>query len=136
MLGGYEVTSDRRYLERATLGADHLVACVQPNGRLPARLNANWQATVSWDCLPGSAQLAALLLRLHRITPDDRYRDTAARLLRFLKSTQNCESVDPGLRGGIKGAFPFDQLYGRFQVLNYSTASFVEALLRYTFTLP
>ena len=81
-------------------------------------------------------EMAALLLRLHRITPDDRYRDTAARLLRFLKSTQNCESVDPGLRGGIKGAFPFDQLYGRFQVLNYSTASFVEALLRYTFTLP
>ena len=39
-------------------------------------------------------------------------REAATRLLRFLKSTQNCESADPGLRGGIKGAFPFDRLYG------------------------
>jgi hypothetical protein len=44
-------------------------------------------------------------------------------------STQNGETRNPGLRGGIKGSFPFDGDYGRFEVLNWATKFFVDALL-------
>lgn len=129
LLGGYDVTGDERYLRGVRLAADHFIGCVDNNGRLRGRLDANWRNAVEWDALTGSAQLSALLFRLHAIAPDERYRKTASRLLRFLKSTQNCESTDPGLRGGIKGAFPFDGGYGRFQTLNFTTKFFVDALL-------
>lgn len=129
LLGGYDVTGDERYLRGVRLTADHLIGCVDTSGRLRGRVDANWRNAVDWDALTGSAQLATLFLRLHAISPDDRYRGTATRLLRFLKGTQNCESTDPGLRGGIKGAFPFDGGYGRFQTLNFTTKFFVDALL-------
>lgn len=129
LLGGGEVTGDQQLLDAARLAAGRLAGCVGPTGRLPARLDADWRPTVTWDCLPGSAQLSALFLRFHLRWPDTRYRDPGVRLLRFLELTQNCDSADPGLRGGIKGAFPFDAGYGRFQTLNYATRYFVDALL-------
>jgi len=38
-------------------------------------------------------------------------------------------SDSPGLRGGVKGSCPFDGDYGRYEVLNWATKFFVDALL-------
>jgi len=36
---------------------------------------------------------------------------------------------NPGLRGGVKGSFPFDGAYGRYEILNWATTFYVDAML-------
>ena len=129
LLGGYDLTGDSTYLQSVVLAADHLTTCVDSRGYLPGRTDASWRATVSWSCLTGACQLAGVLLRLARIRKNDADRQTASRLLDFVASTQHCASSNPGLRGGIKGSFPIDGGYGRFEVLSWATKFFVDALL-------
>ena len=117
------------YLDSVVRGVEPLLAEVSSSGRLPGRWDAAWRATCTWDCLTGSAQFAGLLLRLFAITGEKRFRDAAGRVLAFLKSTQNCLTADAGLRGGIKGSFPIGSEYGRYQLLNWPTKFFVDALL-------
>jgi len=47
------------------------------------------------------------------------------------QTTQNRTSAEPGLRGGIKGSYPLDGEYGRYEVLNWATKFFVDALIRH-----
>jgi hypothetical protein len=49
----------------------------------------------------------------------------------FLKRTQNRRSPEPGLRGGIKGAWPVSGAYGAYEVLNWATKFFADALMRH-----
>jgi hypothetical protein len=129
LLGGFDIFGDRRYLDAVLLAADHVSACVDEHGRLPGRIGSSWNAMASWSCLTGSAQIAGLLFRLHRLTDNERFRSTATTLLRFVKQTQNCVSSNPGIRGGIKGSYPFDGDYGRYELLNWAAKFFVDALL-------
>jgi hypothetical protein len=129
LLGGYDVLKDPRYLQAVALAARGVMASIDPNGRLPGRLDKDWRGVVEWDCLTGSAQIAGVLFRLHEITRDENYHAAGKRILGFVMSTQNGETPNLGLRGGIKGSFPFDGDYGRFEVLNWATKFFVDALL-------
>jgi SAM-dependent methyltransferase len=129
LLGGYDVLKDPRYLQGVVLAARHVMASIDQNGRLPGRLDKDWRGVVEWDCLTGSAQMAGVLFRLHEITREETYHAAGKRILGFVMSTQNGETRNPGLRGGIKGSFPFDGDYGRFEVLNWATKFFVDALL-------
>lgn len=129
LLGAYDALGDAQYLDAAKATVDHLAKVVPADGNLPGRFDGQWQPTVSWSCLTGDAQLAAILLRLATITGDSSYQATAQNLIRFLKATQNCVTDHEGLRGGIKGSYPFDGEYGRYEVLNWPTKFFVDALL-------
>lgn len=129
LLGAYNEIGNEDYLERTLLAADHLIQCIREDGSTPGRLDQDWQGTVEWSCLTGSAQLSCVLLRLFAITHEKKYQAAARRVLSFLKSTQNCVADDPGLRGGIKGSHPFDGAYGQYQVLNWATKFYADALL-------
>lgn len=102
---------------------------IREDGSVPGRLDKEWQGTVSWSCLTGDAQLAGIWLRAHLKGGDPRFLESARRVLTFLKATQNCVSRNGGLRGGIKGSHPFDGDYGRFEVLNWATKFYLDALL-------
>ncbi len=52
-------------------------------------------------------------------------------VLRFLKRTQNRHGREPGVRGGIKGSWPVGGDYGAYEVLNWATKFFVDALMRH-----
>ena len=52
-------------------------------------------------------------------------------VLTFLKHTQNRHSPEPGLRGGIKGAWPVGGEYGAYEVLSWATKFFADALMRH-----
>ncbi|ABK43099.1 conserved hypothetical protein [Magnetococcus marinus MC-1] len=117
------------YLQRAQLALDHLLPLIDHRGFIPGRLDGNWQGRVEWACLTGSAQLAGqLLLLAHPLQRPD-YKEGAARLLAFVKRTQNLHSADPGIRGGIKGSYPFSGGYGRYELLNWAAKFFIDALL-------
>ena len=102
---------------------------VSDDGRIPGRLDADWNGTVDWDCLTRSAQLANLLLAVAPLSGTDRYVAVAHRILQFLKRTQNCVTNHDGLRGGIKGAYPFSGEYCRYEVLNWPTKFYLDALI-------
>ena len=84
-------------------------------------------------CLTGSCQLAAVFFRLALIDEAGgkaaQYRSAAERLLTFVMGTQNLVTEAPGLRGGVKGSYPVDGDYGRYQLLNWAAKFFVDALL-------
>lgn len=127
--GAGEALQHTEYLRRAARSAEALLDTLREDGSVPGRLDSEWKGTVEWSCLTGDAQLAGIWLRLYAREKDRRYLHGAKRLLSFLKASQNCVSQNIGLRGGIKGSFPFDGEYGRFEVLNWATKFFVDALL-------
>jgi SAM-dependent methyltransferase len=129
ILGAAQALGDEGYLKRARLTANALLECVREDGSLAGRFDCQWQGMVAWSCLTGDAQLAGIWLTLAAVTGERHYSEAARRILQFLKMTQNCVSSDGGLRGGIKGSYPFDGGYGRYEVLNWATKFYVDALL-------
>jgi hypothetical protein len=129
ILGAAEALDRDEYFVKARLTADALISRIRANGSLPGRFDEGWNGTVEWSCLTGNAQLAGILLKLFSRAAHPSYQTSAQRILSFLKRTQHCTSANPGLRGGIKGAYPFDGEYGKFEVLNWATKFYVDALL-------
>ena len=117
------------FIECARKPLERLLAVISPEGRMPGRLTAAWQPAVDWDCLTGNCQAAGAWLRLYSVTKDERWRQAARRVVDFVKRTQNVEHTNPGIRGGIKGSFPFDGGYGPFELLNWAVKFYCDALM-------
>src|SRR2546426_9834968 len=98
---------------------------------MPGRYRADWSPAVRWSCLTGEAQMANNWMRLAEITADTKWLEPVPAVLGFLKRTQNRNSRADGLRGGIKGAWPLNGEYGRYEVLNWATKFFADALMRH-----
>src|SRR6059058_3119987 len=130
LLEGGRVLEDVRLVGHAARAAERIAAAVGPDGRLPGRFAAGWSPAAPWSCLTGEAQMANIWLRLFEITGERKWLEPVEPVLRFLKSTQNRTSRDPGLRGGVKGSFPLGAEYGPFQTLNWATKFFADALMR------
>ncbi len=130
LLEGGRVLRDAGLLARAAVAAERIAAAVGSDGRLPGRFAAGWRPAVPWSCLTGQAQMANIWLRLFEITGEQKWLASVSPVLRFLKSTQNRTSREPGLCGGIKGSFPLGGEYGPYQTLSWATKFFVDALVR------
>jgi uncharacterized protein YyaL (SSP411 family) len=130
VLEGGRLLEDDRLIRSAELTARQLLERVADDGWMAGRFDADWRAAVTWSCLTGEAQMANNWMRLYEIRGDAAWLAPVPRVLRFLKTTQNRTSPDGGLRGGIKGAFPLDGDYGRYEVLNWATKFFADALMR------
>jgi hypothetical protein len=131
VLEGGLILGDEKMIAAAARAASALAIAIREDGFLPGRFDRHWRPAVSWSCLTGTAQMANIWIRLGAFTGDAHWHTPAAAALHFLKRTQNRRSLDPGLRGGIKGAFPCTGEYGRLQTLSWATKFFVDALLRH-----
>jgi len=125
------VLGDARLIGAAERAARALAATVRTDGWMPGRYRSDWSPAVSWSCLTGQAQMANNWMRLAEITGDRKWLDPVPAVLRFLKGTQNRGSREPGLRGGIKGAWPVGGDYGAYEVLSWATKFFADALMRH-----
>lgn len=128
VLEAYRFLNIPEYLTKAIVTADALLAARRPDGMLPGRLNAQWQAEVPWACLTGAAQIAHCWLMLHQITGRDDYLQAARRMNRLLRRTIATDGPD-NLRGGIKGSYPVDGDYGCFEFLNWANKFFIDSNL-------
>lgn len=117
------------YIQAALKTLDFLIQCQRKDGRIAGRLDKSWSPKADWDCLTGDAQAAVSWLRAHTITGNGSYKDAARRAIDFIKKTQNLEHPNPGIRGGVKGSFPFDGEYGQFEMLNWAAKFFCDALM-------
>jgi uncharacterized protein YyaL (SSP411 family) len=130
LLEGGRVLGDDALVRAASRLAQPLAAAVRADGWMAGRYDERWQPAVRWSCLTGQAQMATNWIRLWDVTGDPTWLEPVPRVLAFLKRTQNRASRDPGLRGGIKGSYPLDGGYNPYQLLNWATKYFVDALLR------
>ena len=130
LLEGGRVLEDEDLIARAARAAERAALAMDPAGRFPGSLASDWRPAASWGCLSGTAQMATIWLRLFETTREIRWLEPVDTALRFLKSTQNRVSTDPGVHGGIKAAYPLGAEHGAYQLLVSGTAGFADALLR------
>ncbi len=120
LIEAYRFFEEPELLAAARLTADNLLDCLAEDGFLAGRFLPDWEPAVSWVCLTGSVQIAHCWLLLYQITGDPRYRDAGALANRFVRRTIKVDAL-PEARGGVKGSFPVDGSYGRYQYLNWAT---------------
>jgi hypothetical protein len=128
VIEGYRFKPVPNVLEAAQATADGLLSALEDDGTLRGRLNPDWSAAVPWVCLTGSVQVAHCWLLLHEITGEARYLSAAAAVNRFVRCTVRTDSA-PELRGAVKGSFPVDADYGRFQFLNWAAKFCIDSNL-------
>jgi hypothetical protein len=75
---------------------------------------------VSWCCLTGNVQIAHSLFILYDKTGHEQYRDAAYGLNRAVRRTLRIDDPDE-TRGAVKGSFPIDGGYGKFEYPNWAT---------------
>jgi len=109
--------------------ADSLIDAMGSDGLIPGRLDEHFAPAANYCCLTGSAQTSIVWSRLFGLTGEQRYRDAAVRVNRFLMARHDVETDDPTVRGGLSGSWPIHGDYGRFMVLNWATKFLVDALL-------
>lgn len=130
LLEGGRVLNNAEISEAGTRAAAALISRVRTDGWMPGRLDSSWNAAASWSCLTGEAQMANNWMRLYQITGDRHWVSAVPRVMSFLKQRQNCDTAIDGLRGGIAGSFPVDGEYGRYEILNWATKYFADAVMR------
>jgi hypothetical protein len=106
-------------LAAARLLADGLSRALAPDGRLPGRLFPDWTAAADYVCVTGASQIAHSWLLLFEITGERRYLELGRRANAYVRRTIDVDGP-PQTRGGVKGSFPVDGGYGRFEYLNWA----------------
>jgi hypothetical protein len=131
LLEGGRVLNDAGLIDHAAAAAAAVAAEVGEDGRLPGRFGDEWRPEARWSCLTGQAQMTNIWIRLYELTGERYWLEPVPRVIGYLKSTQNRESEDPGLRGGIKGSDPLSGDYAPYEVLSWATKFFADALIRH-----
>ena len=101
----------------------------QRKGFLPATFDHNWKSHDKFSCLTGNAQVSIVWSKLFLLTKDIRYMNAALKLNDDLKTLQNLDSENKGIRGGIKGSHPIYGLYATFRYPSWAAKFFIDALI-------
>ena len=128
VLEAYRYTGDQALLAAAIRTADGVLRALRPDGALPGRLDDSWRGVVPWVCLTGSAQIAHCWLLLYGVTGEPRYRDAAYATNRYVRSTVRLDGP-ASQRGGVKGSFPVNGDYGRYEYLNWAAKFLIDSCL-------
>ena len=126
IIEGYRYSGDKRLLEAALRTATALAGVISEDGRIPGRLGAQWDAQANWVCLTGSVQIAACWFLLYKETGDGRFERAARAATRYVRRTiRSAGGADTP--GAVKGSFPVDGEYGRYQYLNWACKFAIDA---------
>lgn len=130
LLECYAMNGDHDLLAAARRASDPLVDHFAASDHLlECRFDSSWHPTDSSSDVCGSSQLSICWLRLSEITREDRYREAAYKMNRFLKAIQFLDGPKD-LRGAVPSAYPF---WGRevpFGVTSWAVKYFADALIK------
>ena len=121
---------ESRYLKASEDIFLGLVPSIHSSGFLAGRFNRNWQSTVEYCCLTGNAQLALNGFRLYQLTGNETYKESAKRLLDYVIGTQNLQTTDLNIRGGLAGSWPIQGEYHPYQYPNWAAKFTADAILK------
>ena len=128
LLGIGKLTGRADLIAAARRTADAEAGILREDGYLPGRQTRDFEAAVDWCCLTGSAQTSIVWSELYLLTSDERYRQCARAVNRYLMARHDIRNEDPRIRGGVAGSWPVTAPYGRVAVLNWATKYLVDAL--------
>jgi hypothetical protein len=128
VLEAYRFSQDSFFLDAARRTADGVLSAIANDGYLPGRLLPDWSGAVRWVCLTGTAQIAHCWLMLYQVTGDDRYAEVAYAANAFVRRTVRVDGP-PETRGGVKGSFPVNGPYGKYQYLNWAAKFLTDSLM-------
>ena len=120
---------NKTYIGAAKKSAEALLKLQQKDGSLFGEYDFKWKNTVNYSCLTGDAQVSIIWLRLFEMTQDKKYLSAAKKMNQYLKNTQDLNSNNRGIRGGIKGSQPIYGGYVSFTYPNWAAKFFVDVLL-------
>lgn len=129
LFGAWERLGDERCWLAGVRTASQLLRIMETRGFVPGELDAVWRSDVTYRCVPGDAQIAAIWLRIHARSGDARYRSAALRMNGEIKKTQNTRSRSSGIRGGVRGSHPFAGPYAPFTFVNWGAKFFADSLM-------
>ncbi|WP_287461035.1 hypothetical protein [Accumulibacter sp.] len=132
VIEAYRFAGEADLLVAAELTADALLKLIEPGGCLPGKLDGNWLPTVDWVCLAGNVQIGACCLLLYGLTGKAAYLDAARRANQYVRRTV-CLTGNPDVVGGVRGSFPVDGEYGRFEYLNWAAKFCIDSQLTEAF---
>lgn len=115
-------------LEAATVMAQGLMSTQRADGALPGRLDPSWRPAARWSCLTGNVQIADSWFYLADVMAMPALAEAAVRATSFVRRTVRLDGPVE-TRGGVKGAFPVDGDYGRFEYLNWAAKFTIDACL-------
>jgi len=127
VLEAYRYARDPHLLLAARRTADGLLTAVRSDGSLPGLLAQDWSSAADWVCLTGLAQISHCWLVLFQETSEPRYRDAAFAANRYVRRTVRVDGPADA-RGGVKGSFPIDGDYGRYEYLNWAAKFLIDSL--------
>jgi hypothetical protein len=81
LLEAYRFSGEDVFLEAARRTGLGLLRSLEPNGRLPGRLDARWFGAVRWACLTGTVQIAHCWLMLFEFTEERPFLEAAQKAL-------------------------------------------------------
>jgi uncharacterized protein YyaL (SSP411 family) len=118
-----------RYIRRAQLAADAVLSRMRDDGMLSGRFDRNWRPTVAWSCLSGNAQISIIWSRLYRLRGGEQYIAAVQKANSFLKRRQLMFGHIQHLHGGMCGSYPVQGEYLPYEIVNWGTKFFLDALL-------
>lgn len=128
VLEAYRMSSDRVLLDAARRTADGLLSALGEEGYLSGCFHRGWSGAVDWACLTGTAQMAHCWLLLAQFTGDTRYAEAGIRANQFVRRTVRIDGP-PETRGGVKGSFPVNGDYGKYEYLNWAAKFLADSLM-------
>jgi hypothetical protein len=128
VIEGHLLSGRADLLAAAVRSGDSLAGAIGADGNLAGRLDANFKPAVDYVCLTGSAQIAHCLFLMYRLTRQQRYLDAGKRALAYVRRTVKLTGPVETL-GGVKGSFPVDGDYGKWEYLNWAAKFCIDANL-------
>jgi rhamnogalacturonyl hydrolase YesR len=122
-------TDDDEYVRSAAMAMNGVIDSIPKKMRLPGTYNSVWRGEGRFNCLTGNAQLAIILLKLHKRKGDSEYFIAAKRINKYLKCRQQLKAWSKNIRGAIAGSYPIWGKYLHFTYPNWAAKFFVDALL-------
>lgn len=122
----WRYTSHRRFLLVAGVLAEGLRNQLEASGRLAGAFHSDWRPGVSWSCVTGAVQIAHCWLLLFQETGDEIWLDAGKRANGWARRTVFLDG-DPETRGAVKGSYPCDGEYCRFEFPNWATKFMIDS---------
>lgn len=119
---------DARYVDAAARCADATRARLAPDGWLPSTIATDGEPASRSCCITGNCQFAIVWARLDALDAGPLHRQAAISALDYAMSTQDIQTRNSNVHGGIKGSQP---VWGRYAFLSYpnwATKFFVDAM--------
>ncbi len=123
------ILDETRYVNASEKTVEALLGLQKPNGSLAATYNEYWVSKDSYTCLTGDCQISLIWLDLYKLNGDNHYLEAAKRALSYVAGTQDVNTTNPGIYGGVAGSFPIYGDYERLKFPNWAVKFFIDGLL-------